>query len=1066
MKQHLIAILAVLFLSSSLPAADIIGQWIFNADKPLEDASGHNHTIKLRGKAQIVEDERFGIVLKSTGSIPSADNKQGADAGNHADFTPKGAFAFDFWLNPDEAIRTGNNHFFLLDKKIYHYFREMEKANLGYCCYLQKSGTDQYTIHVNLGFKTNSVVLESRPVHLPVNEWHHLAFSYDGDGTVRIFMDDQMIAKKHFADYKAVAPSPYPLTLGDRSTSNYSSFVGKMAQFRYYQGVPAEFGPHPSISFNQGRTVFYHNEKNAAVTLTIDNDNTEIMDDGIVTITVNGAKHELPFKKLAPREIRHITVPIDTTLKATSYQIDATLNTLHAKSAFDIVPRENPFMPVVMWGTCPSEELQYIGFTHDLRHFSNFVDVWKAKKPLDLSEVEDVTPKYNLLNDYMRKGLHACLTTAPGRWVEQTQNNPEYKRVTRNGKPRETTNGAMSHQDIQQFGYNVGASVAKTYLQFPNFDAALIHSEVRDNTALSFQPFEVKAAEEFLGGKIPQEVRAKTGVPYQTLPNFPPSRVIPDDDPILRFYTWFWKDGDGWNPLHSRIHDGLKSTGRKDFWTFFDPAVRVPSVWGSGGHVDIVSQWTYSYPDPIKIGQSCDELFAMAEGYPNQKVMKMTQIIWYRSGTAPIERMPKEEDKRVQWERDIPDAKFISIAPDHLEIALWSMIARPVRGIMYHGRGSLFTVTGGTSYRMTNPETAPRLSKLVHNVIQPLGPSLLEIPDAKSRVAVLESFASQMYAQCGSNGWSNSWEADMHLILQWAGYQPQIIYDETVRKNGLDAYEILVMPNCYVLTQSVYDEIVKFQKRGGIVVSDERLCPAIMPDLIIPAYKRTRKADVDKTALQVMAANLRNELDPFFKRDFQTSNMDIVGRMRRFGDTDYLFLINDKRTYGDYVGQYGLVMEKGLDNAGTAWLPGEGYIYDLVAHKQVPTTPKDGGLSFDVSFGPGEGKLFMRTKEQINARTINIGGNGTVTRGSEVPLIIEIHSAFDGTHFPNAVIPLKITILDADGKPAEFSGYHAAVNGELKLNLSIPSNEKPGQWNITVENLADGGKVQHTITIR
>ena len=125
MKQHLIAILAVLFLSSSLPAADIIGQWIFNADKPLEDASGHNHTIKLRGKAQIVEDERFGIVLKSTGSIPSADNKQGADAGNHADFTPKGAFAFDFWLNPDEAIRTGNNHFFLLDKKIYHYFREI-----------------------------------------------------------------------------------------------------------------------------------------------------------------------------------------------------------------------------------------------------------------------------------------------------------------------------------------------------------------------------------------------------------------------------------------------------------------------------------------------------------------------------------------------------------------------------------------------------------------------------------------------------------------------------------------------------------------------------------------------------------------------------------------------------------------------------------------------------------------------------------------------------------------------------------------------------------------------------
>ena len=35
MKQALTIIFAVLFLSSALPAADIIGQWIFNADKPL-----------------------------------------------------------------------------------------------------------------------------------------------------------------------------------------------------------------------------------------------------------------------------------------------------------------------------------------------------------------------------------------------------------------------------------------------------------------------------------------------------------------------------------------------------------------------------------------------------------------------------------------------------------------------------------------------------------------------------------------------------------------------------------------------------------------------------------------------------------------------------------------------------------------------------------------------------------------------------------------------------------------------------------------------------------------------
>jgi hypothetical protein len=216
-----------------------------------------------------------------------------------------------------------------------------------------------------------------------------------------------------------------------------------------------------------------------------------------------------------------------------------------------------------------------------------------------------------------------------------------------------------------------------------------------------------------------------------------------------------------------------------------------------------------------------------------------------------------------------------------------------------------------------------------------------------------------------------------------------------------------------------------------------------------------------------MAANLRNELDPFFKRDFQTSNMDIVGRMRRFGDTDYLFLINDKRTYGDYVGQYGLVMEKGLDNAGTAWLPGDGYIYDLIAHKQVPTTPKDGGLSFDVSFGPGEGKLFMRTKTVITG--IGLQAPTSAKRDTEIPVSFHVSTMPTAPNKPapiQAVVPLKLTILDADGEPAEFSGYHAAVNGELKLNLSIPSNEKPGQWTITAENLANGSRLQTNLEIK
>ena len=97
-------------------------------------------------------------------------------------------------------------------------------------------------------------------------------------------------------------------------------------------------------------------------------------------------------------------------------------------------------------------------------------------------------------------------------------------------------------------------------------------------------------------------------------PNFPADRVIPDDFPLYVFYRWYWKVGDGWNGLNTALHRGLKSTGRRDFWTYHDPAVRVASVYGSGGEADIVSQWTYSYPDPIRIAVATDELLAMAGG--------------------------------------------------------------------------------------------------------------------------------------------------------------------------------------------------------------------------------------------------------------------------------------------------------------------------------------------------------------------------------------------------------------------------------------------------------------------
>jgi len=63
----------------------------------------------------------------------------------------------------------------------------------------------------------------------------------------------------------------------------------------------------------------------------------------------------------------------------------------------------------------------------------------------------------------------------------------------------------------------------------------------------------------------------------------------------------------------------------------------------------------------------------------------------------------------------------------------------------------------------------------------------------------------------------------------WAQLQPEIVYDETVIERGLDGFRVLVMFDCDVLTATVAKKVKEFQKRGGIIVGDERLCPPSRP---------------------------------------------------------------------------------------------------------------------------------------------------------------------------------------------------------------------------------------------
>ncbi|NLZ63941.1 MAG: cadherin-like beta sandwich domain-containing protein [Lentisphaerae bacterium] len=591
----------------------------------------------------------------------------------------------------------------------------------------------------------------------------------------------------------------------------------------------------------------------------------------------------------------------------------------------------------------------------------------------------------------------------------------------------------------------------------PGYGGAIIGIEGRDHTLPSWSGFEEKAFKKFAGYPIPATIIGKTAPHFRTIADFPRTRIVADDYPLLVYYRWFWEQGDGYPTLNSLSADILRESGNKELWSFSDPAVRCPPKWGSGGSVDFLSQWTYCYPDPIKIAQATDELFAMAAGRPGQGVMKMTQAIWYREQTAPAKQTVTTPPA---WATENPTTEFITIAPDLLKEAFWSKLSRPIAGIMYHGYGSLFNdikITKESMYTMTNPESREVLKELVQTVVQPLGPTLKHLPARTSEVAILESFASTIFAGRGTWGWGRGWIADVHLMTQWAGLQPVIVYEETILRDRLVGIKVLVLPHCEVLPQAAFNAIRDFQRAGGILVGDEFTIPALLPNLRLASYTRTGDAVKDKAALQQMAAQFRQDLASVLTPYATSDNPDIVTYARAAGNADYIFAVNDKRTYGDYVGMYGLVMEKGLPNRGTVTVrrPAAA-VYDPVRHQSVPFTVSDGVTAIPVEFTTSDGRLLMLTDAAVTAVKI-----AAIPEAGGVNVTVTVTDA-DGKPI-TADFPLEITVTAADGARLPASDYYRAANGVVHIAIPKFYQGAPFPWRIKAKDLASGLSGEQTV---
>ena len=923
-----------------------------------------------------------------------------------------------------------------------------------------------------------------------------LKLEYDALGTVRWDLDGQT-QESYLAKAGPIVPDPkHRPVVGDRICSLYWPFNGYIRRIAVTPLTCAPLALRPD-----GRRAFERGETNAAFAVAAFvrapeglRDVSAVLEqrdpaDGRVWAHAERRLDTLPGNAWTPLDL-----PLETRLRMGSYSVAVRFagrtpdgTAVAITNTFDVAigPVFADRMPAVMWGSSGTDEVvRDFGFTHVLRYGG-------------FSSPECSREQARQLTDMYDRALAAGMRTMHSQGVRYPDGDLEkFYRCKRDGtapaNAREQKQAEVSNPELVDYARRIVAAETACVGDHPAFAGVLPCSELRDHTSPSFRTEHLRYKAE-TGRDVPPEVTRKTFDLKSAEARFPDG-VVPTDDPIYAYYSWFWGGGDGWpgytgaiadeyRKTAGRYGDGSAAQQRRPFFSFWDPAVRCPPKWGSGGDVDALNQWVYAQPEPMNVAGPAEEILAMAAGRPGQHPMIMTQLICYRARLAPsnvvVSPLPA-------WVQKRPRAGFPTIPADALQEAVWSMIAKPVKGIMFHGWGTIAETGSETGYTYTSPESAERLRQLLNGLVAPLGPTLKNLGREEPEVAVLESFATA--AMGGPASWG--WLSPAITFCQRARLDPRVVYEETILRDGFGRTKILYAPQCQFLSAPVVEKIKAFQKAGGILVADEKLLPALKADVVVPvmAYKTPPKsdhaADVDaatKTMVNTVARRFTEEQKAWMLAEAEklraalaakcayapkadSSSPEIVTYSRAWRGTPYVFAINDTRTFGDYVGQWGLTMEKGLPFAGEVTLADPegkiGAVYELSRGGEVKfgrridgrnklRPSRFGDVVVPVSYDTNDGRLLLFLPRKIAAV------DAEVTKAEDALAITMTVRDASGKPVP-ALLPVEIRVYDAAGRELDGAGYACAKDGVCKLTVRTNFNDAPGAYRVICRDRASG----------
>ncbi len=613
--------------------------------------------------------------------------------------------------------------------------------------------------------------------------------------------------------------------------------------------------------------------------------------------------------------------------------------------------------------------------------------------------------------------------------------------------------------------------------QFPGVKTSFFNSEIVDH---------------MLGIETPMAKQLHAAKMGPTAPHeFIEPGVIPDNDEglVKRLHSMRW--GDGLTEANARA--GRVAHRHDPTHVVFTDPLRRYSAYGRFRDMDLVSTWTYTNPDP-KFMLYIETLIAAAKP-TGQGVMHTVTLLNY-----PGAIFPKDKGWTLMGPDRLVETSWINLSrrPDGLSVYL-SSACDPFdteEGV----RGD-FDQDPRIPYDM-NPPTFEAFGEFTREVVQPYGPMISKLARAPRRAAVLSSESSRAYSDSPNLvGYYGPYQIySLYTLLAMIHVPADVIFDETIALDGLDDYDLLVLPKCDTLTKTVHDRILAFQERGGLVVSDQYLRASIPGSLnfdfdftyrdrvtasaiadskdyaqwddridVEKAEMRELEgvsAGVDQRSMEEYAAQLRDGLEGKVARDVDCSSPTALLNMLQHGQAKYLFVVNDLRKYGDRAGKHRAMLDEAVPQTVTITLKNctsdELFVYDMLERKRLDTTRREGTCEFDVDL-PAPGGKIIALLPQKPAEIEILAPKRITSRG--VPCRIDVLVKDADRRLVTGAQPLKVEITDPDGDVSEFSDYYAAESGVLGVDFVPALNDHAGKWTVDVTDLTAGLRASTTFRL-